>query len=267
MLGAGLIWLGGCTSKDTGSTPPAPSPGKSGGSKKTSAAKVAGYATLKGKVTYNGEPADMKVAKIKPTKDADKCPAEIDGAGWYVKDASTKGVRYAVVFLKAPSGMKMPKDEDGKVKAAAPLVELRQPKCQFEPRVLSMHPAQKLKAFNDSEIVHDTNLAGPKAYTKAMPPGSTLELDPDTSNSEPYKVACGIHTGMMVGYVWRFDHPWSATSDEAGAFEIKMVPVLESGALDVWVWHEMLPENQMKKVGSITVKDGETQTLDIAIPK
>ena len=267
VLGLGLIWLSGCTSKDAGSSTPAPAPSGKGGEKRKPA-KIAGYATLKGKVTYNGDAAAMKVAKIKPTKDPDKCPAEIDGAGWYVKDASTKGIRYVVVFLKAPSNLRMPKDDENKNKPATPFVELRQPECQFEPRVQVMHPAQKLKAFNDSDIQHDTKLDGPnRSYGRTMPPRSELEVDPDSSNSDPYKLSCNIHTGMMHGYIWKFEHPWAAVTDKTGNYEIKNVPLLESGALDVWVWHEMLPDNQMKKVAPISAKDGDTQTLDIGLPK
>jgi hypothetical protein len=267
VLAVGLVWLSGCTSKDTGGSTSGP---PSGGSSKKgkgggSAAKPSGYATLKGTVTYNGPAAAMKVNKMKPTKDADKCPAELDEEGWYVKEG-TKNVRYAVVFLKSSSSVKMPKYDEEKNKPASPVVEIRQPKCQFEPRVQVMHPAQRLKAFNDSDIQHDTNLSGPNSYGKTMPPKTDYEFDPEPADTEPYKLSCNIHQGMMAGYIWKFKHPWAATSDPDGKYEIKGVPVFDSGALDVWVWHEMLPD-KMKKVGSVSAKDGETATLDIAIPE
>jgi hypothetical protein len=270
VLAVSLLALGGCGKKDegggkaSGDGKGASGPGKKGGAAE---AKVTGHATaVKGKVTYAGPADKMVINKIKPSKDADKCPADLEVEGWYVKDPAAKGIRYAVVFLKAPSGTRMPKD-DGKNKPSSPVVELKQPKCMFEPRVQVLHPDQKLKAFNDSTIVHDTNLGGPNEYKKTMPPGETYEFSPDPSNNEPYKLSCGIHAGMMSGYVWKFDHPWAAVTDENGNFEIKNVPVLEGSPLEIWVWHEMLPDNKMKKVGVVEAKAGETATKDFTIPE
>jgi plastocyanin len=280
LMAVGLLTLSGCGG---GTTPPAAGTGagkgggagKSGGaSGKAEAAAVSGYAaSLKGKVTYNGDDKPGP-KKLTPSKDQDKCPAQVDAEGWYVNPES-KALQYAVVFLKAPAGVKMPKFGPNTEKPAAgqEVLQVAQPHCQFEPRVLVMHPGQKLRFINDSDppIAHDTSVKG-VVWThgpETLPPGGkTKDLNPDASDKNPYKVSCNIHTGSMSGYIWRPTHPWMAVTDKDGNYELKDVPVLEGDKkMEIWVWHEMLPGDQTMKIGEVDVKANEPGTKDFAMPK
>jgi hypothetical protein len=61
----------------------------------------------------------------------------------------------------------------------------------------------------------------------------------------------------MSAHITVFDHPYFATSDKAGRFEIKDVP---AGAHTVKVRHPVLGELQQ----TITVKAGVTTTVAFA---
>jgi hypothetical protein len=265
-MALGLV-LSGCGKKDEGGGKTGGGDGTGTAKKALTEAKVSGYATaLKGHVTYNGPADKIGPRKLPQTKEPpDKCPSEVNGEGWYVKDPATKGLQYAVVYLRAPSGTRMPKWEEKDNQPAGPFIEIRQPKCQFEPRVQVMHPSQKLKAHNDSDISHNTSLGGPSTGNSTIPPRGAQDFDLNYSNREPTTVFCTIHTGTMSAYIWKFEHPWAAVTDENGNYEIKNVPVLDGAQLELWVWHEMM-DPKTKKIGAIDVKAGEAATKDFAIP-
>lgn len=279
LTAVGLLTLSGCGGQPsspvagTGSGKPAGGGKTAGG--KTEAAAVSGYAAaLKGKVTYNGD--DKPGAKmLAPSKDQDKCPKEVPAEGWYVNPES-KALQYAVVFLKPPAGVKMPTKfgpNTDKAPAGKEILEVAQPHCQFEPRVMVLHPGQKLRFINDSDpaIAHDSSMKGVTwSYGPETLPagGKTKDLNPDASDKNPYKVSCNIHTGSMSGYIWRPTHPWMAVTDKDGNFEIKDVPVLEGGKkMILAVWHEMLPGDGTMEIGEVDVKANEPATKDFAMPK
>lgn len=280
VLGAVTIALAGCKpeTKSGGGAQATKAPA-GGGAAGGGTAKPAGggaalevkayNASLKGRIVFNGD--GEPTIEEKPTnKPASECPASVMAAGWYTKNSSDKkGVQYAVVFIR-PVGGKLPKAPEDVAKPSKDMIEMHQPKCQFEPRVVVMGPGQKLKFHNDSEpkISHDANLSGPQSINKTLPPGESTVYDPDADNSQPYKVSCNQHSAFMSGWVWRFDHPWAAVTDADGKFEIKKVPVLGSGKLAVIIWHEMLPGDNRMQYTEVELKDGEVKDLGtIGIPK
>jgi predicted DNA-binding antitoxin AbrB/MazE fold protein len=146
-------------------------------------------------------------------------------------------------------------------------VELRQPSCQFEPRVILLPPKAKLRVWNDSDkghkpIDHDSNISGLQPVR--LKPGEDRELDVPANDREPRTVTCGIHSGFMRAYVWKFSHPYAAVSDKEGQYRIPHVLVPKDGKLELWVWHEMLGKS--KKVQDLTLKPGEEVHVDISLP-
>jgi hypothetical protein len=232
-------------------------------------------ATVKGRVTYNGDlPAPMEIKNVDKPNQAKGCPPNVMKAGWYVgKSSDGKGVRYAVVFLRAPGGMKMPRLSDEQLKApeGKKIVEISQPKCQFEPRVLVLGPDQDLKVVNNSDPPqqHDANLHGPATYNKALPAGhSFIYKNIDASDVMPYGVYCPTHSAFMNAYVWKFKHPFAAVTDDDGQFEIKNCPVPINGKLELWVWHEMLdvPGNR-KLVRALELNHAGIEEVNFSIPR
>ena len=283
LLAIGLMLQAGCKKEEakpsrvakkeaTGGTAGGAAGGASGGG--ALEAKVFN-ATIKGRVTYDGDmPAPLEIKEVDKANQDKGCPAKVMKAGWYVdKSSDKKGVRYAVLVLRPAGGMKMPKLSEDQLKppAGKDVLQVGQPKCQFEPRVIVLGPEQNVKFTNDSEPAqtHDANLSGTSGkFTKTLPPGQswTYTIEPD--DRAPYGVSCNQHSAFMSAYVWKFKHPFAAVSDDNGNFEIKNAPVPSNGKMELWVWHEMIeaPGN-MKKVKDLDLKDGGVETVDVAIPK
>lgn len=280
VAGVGLLALAGCKPETKpagggggGAATKSAGGGTSGGGTAKPASgplEVKAYnATIKGRIVYNGD-GEPTVEVKETNKPPTECPASVMARGWYTKNSSDKkGVQYAVVFIRPVSG-RLPKLPDEVAKPEKEVAEMRQPKCQFEPRVIVMGPGQKLKFHNDSDpkISHDANLSGPMSLNKTLPPGEFTIYDPEADNTQPYKVSCNQHSAFMSAWVWRFDHPFAAVTDGEGHFEIKKVPVLASGKLAVIVWHEMLPGDNRMQITEVELKDGEVKDLgSIGIPK
>jgi hypothetical protein len=276
-----LLVLSGCKDKTPTNTGPGPTQVGAG---KPKDLELAGYAkVLRGRVTYNGSGnPDELIQQMKVTKDHEVCGATVPGPGWYVKDSKDrKGIRYVVVTIRPPAGYRMPeahkemKDlpRDNKGQPVA-FQTIHQPKCQFEPRVIVLHPAQKIQVVNDDaagKVVHDTNISHSR-YTlsnPAMKPGTVKEpQDIPGDDREPGRVSCQQHTNMMSAYLWKFTHPYATVTDSEGNFELKYVPVPKEGKMVLVVWHEMLETpDKFKVVGPIEIAvDGEA-TMNIELPK
>lgn len=238
---------------------------------------VIGYGTLQGVVTYNGD-EEPRVEMIKPYKDEKKCPPQVPGRGWYVNE-KTKGVHYAVVFLRpppryrmpptSPEAVELPRDSAGEVQEEQ---LLRAPRAQFEPRVLCLHPKQKLKTVNDGLFNFEVYIVGRDYSTVYMltyedSPKHAVKVDLKPSDTQPYRVTSGIH-GWMSAYVWKMTHPNAQVTDADGKFELKDVPVLaDSQKLVLYVWHEMLPGDHFKEIGPLELETGKTNTRNFGIPK
>ncbi len=54
------------------------------------------------------------------------------------------------------------------------------------------------------------------------------------ADKQAIAVSCNIHP-WMKGWIWCFDHPYFAVTDENGHFEIKNAPV---GKFNMVVWQE-----------------------------
>ncbi len=249
----------------------------------TKAPEVAGYAkAIRGKVVWDGDgiPKVLTMPFPKDNQDAPKCPADIpvggifgEERGWFVNPGN-KGVRYTLVFLKPPKGFsmppvgdeakKLPKDKDGK---EIKVVVMGQPHCQFEPRVISLHPDQKLQFINDSEkeMAHDSKLQGPNDYQKSLAwKDKTEEIDLRGKDTEPNVVSCAKHQGIMSAFIWKMTHPYAVVTDENGEFELKDVPVLKGDQMILTVWNEALPD-KFKEIKPIDVRVGEEKVEEIKI--
>jgi hypothetical protein len=240
---------------------------------------ISGYTgTLEGRVTMNLPPEQGKPTFVAPNKDQAACPQQIPQAGWYTQDSSDKkGVCFAVVFLRPKGDGAWPAIDDGVKKllggvAGKPgkeVVDVFQPHCQFEPRVSIVLPGQMLRGHNNSDpkISHDFTLKDSKgnpAGGGTVSPGGQMDLRPKANDRAPYSVACNQHTSFMNGYVWSFSHPFAAVTDKDGKFVINNVPTLTKGALELVVWHEMLPE-ESKRLKVIDYKAGD-KTVNIQLP-
>jgi hypothetical protein len=217
---------------------------------KKTALEVKEYATIKGRVTYDGEPPDP--GKITSREDFQKhddkakceeAPEDLVGQAWKV--SADKGVADVVIWVKPPEGKYFPIPPNDK-KTWKEKPELDQPHCAFHPHVQVLYPedaeghktGQKFTVVNNSKnLNHNTKWSGgPKnsAGNQNIPPGKTIpiEFHPDRA---PVEFQCDFHKWMNA-YAWVFDHPYAAVTDKDGKYEIKNVPA--GVKLQIIAWHE-----------------------------
>jgi hypothetical protein len=223
-------------------------------------------ATLKGKVTYDGNPPVLPnlVGKFQAVpKDAPHCAkGDTEDPTWVV-DKNTKGVEYAVVFLKFASPPKYNFADTGLEKE----VVVDQPFCAFKPHVSVVDVKdQKLIVKNSAPMLHNTRIGGNPIKNpdrnENVPPGGQKTFAVKSDN-QPLKVNCDVHK-WMEGYVWAFDHPFAAVTKEDGTFEIKGIPV---GSVSVVVWHEpniFMPSRDGQKMD---LKEGANTLPEVKIKK
>jgi len=198
-------------------------------------------------------------------------PEELNDPTWVV-DADG-GLKNVVVWLAPPDRDHFfafkPDDDDLKPDGKAgwkKTATLRQPHCAYIPHVQALfshyrdakgelkETEQELEVTNESKFTHNTNLNESLGVNPALPSGVTEKLPRPRKrllNKEPIVAGCDIHPWMKA-YIWAFDHPFAAFTDEHGKFTIKNAP---AGAdLKLMVWHE--------KLEYITGEKGEAIKLD-----
>jgi len=116
-------------------------------------------------------------------------------------------------------------------------VEIDQPCCMFEPRVVGLREGQKLIVKNTAGIAHNFAInsggAGPNE-NPLIPAGGEAKVKGFVAKAIPTPYNCSIH-GWMKGYVGVFKHPYFAVTDADGKFEIKNAP---EGKFRLVIWHE-----------------------------
>jgi hypothetical protein len=299
MLGVALASMG-CGGDKTGGDKGggSPKPSASSGDNKGGAPKgersgivPTGWATLKGRVTFEGTPpavkdVDLVDAAGKPNANADYCKkGDIRNPLWMID--ATKGVKNVVVWIKPPAGkfFEIPADQQ---KPEQAVVKVDQPFCAFEPHVSILFPSfydaaskkqkstgQTFEVVNSATITHNTNWTPTNSAintgnNKMLPPKAEEKIDFKASREDRpsgedlISLKCNIHP-WMTGYVWAFDHPYAAVTKADGSYEIKNVPA--GAELDVVAWHEpdmyVLPEGKGSKQGQKleALKDKETKEL------
>lgn len=307
---AGLVALSGCgggskdktEGKGAGSGPSGTEePVKAGALEEL---KSAGVATIKGKVTYDGDPPpkvslkEKMVDQVKEKKDLDHCLKEdTDDPTWIV--GPDKGVQNVVVWIRPPKGkyFKIPEDQRKRTDA----VTMDQPFCEFKPHVVVTYPSyydpdskmqkktgQTFKVLNSAPLNHNTAYKGTNALlnpgkNEILPgkkEGKTSELvvaikpceDKEAGKEATVNFNCDIHK-WMTAIAMAFDHPWAAVTDEKGNFEIKGVPA--ECEIYVTAWHEQgankgwaLPNGAGKREGeSLKLKGGDVKELNFKVKK
>ena len=203
--------------------------------------------TVQGVVKLVGAPP--VVPPIKTTKNQDYCGASIDNPLYVVgKDGGLKNVE---VFLKGV--------EKGKANPTG-TITLMNTHCMFDPRVQGASVGQQIKIASDDPILHNThpqdNATNMTIYNIALPFKGFSVTKPLPTTPELIRVKCDAHEWMRA-WIWEFDHPYYATTDADGRFEIKDVP---PGTYTVVAWHEVMGQ----KDGSATVSAGKPVTVEFS---
>jgi plastocyanin len=226
--------------------------------------KAEGWGTLKGQITFSGEPPASKNLRDqgKAEKDPEFCAK--DGpipSERLVVDSATKGVKNVLVYIPKPSGV----NPEAKSAASQAEVEFDQEKCVFKPHVLGVMAGAKIAMKNSDPVNHniDSKLKN-NATNPNIPPGGAQPFPTQAPERTPGEVVCDIHPWMKA-YWMVIDSPYFAVTDAKGNFTIKNVP---AGTQKVVVWQESVTGGGFVTPASgqsVNVKaDGET-TLDLKI--
>jgi hypothetical protein len=249
-----------------------------------------GWATIKGKVTLDGDPPEKVI--LEDVKKHAECMAKdapeytkIDQTWLVGPDSALPNV---AIWVKAPKGQyfKLKKEQTdlkGKV------VKLEQPHCAFEPHVLALFPSyydgeeqkstgQKFEVVNNAKFPHNTLIEGDAlknpTWNSGQIPGDkneVKEVPARKPQDTPLNVKCDIHSWMRAK-IWVFDNPYHAVTGKDGTFEIKNVPA--GVKLHIVAWHEggpqewRLPEMNPSAEGmELTLKDGQTKELNFKVKR
>ncbi|MFI5343086.1 MAG: carboxypeptidase regulatory-like domain-containing protein [Chlamydiales bacterium] len=121
-------------------------------------------------------------------------------------------------------------------------------KCQFIPRIQAGMIGDLYELKNSDPIIHNTlfHLENDDdiIISVALPPFVNPIKRPIMANEGIIHVKCNAHPFMHAN-ILVFKHPYFATTDENGSFEISNIP---PGHYKVKIWHETLPvqESELK---------------------
>ncbi len=207
-----------------------------------SPAKAQGWGTIKGQVVFAGDKVPEN-PEAKVDKDTAHCLSKGPiRTNELVVNPKNKGVRWALVWITSPG----PADASS-AKFVPPIhpslanppktVEIDQPCCIFEPRVIGLQKGQTLVLKNSAPIPHNfkiDSVGGGPVANPLIPAGGQATLEGFVPKLLPTMYTCSIHS-WMKGWIGTFAHPYFVVTDADGNFEIKNAP---AGNFRLMVWHE-----------------------------
>jgi hypothetical protein len=207
----------------------------------SSAVEGQGWGTVKGQIVFGGDKIpDNPPANVDKDKDACLSKGPILKNDLIV-NKKNKGIRWALVWLTDENDAKSTKEipTHPSLKKIAPKVEIDQPCCEFEPRVMGIQEGQDLVIKNSMSIAHNTymngGLLGPNINPLIPAKGDyVVAKEKLKARYMPLLYTCSIH-GWMRGYLGIFKHPYFVVTDADGNFTLKNAP---AGKYRLMVWHE-----------------------------
>jgi hypothetical protein len=181
--------------------------------------------TITGDVTFVDSAPTLTPVKV--TKDQDYCGETLPNET-YLVDANG-GLKNVVVFLEATQ-LAVPVDPQK-------LNIIENTGCRYAPRILAMQKGERLRVRNNDPKLHipHSYLNEKTVFMLSLPFKNTiLDATQKIRDAGILKLVCDTHA-WMLGYVYVFDHPFFAVTDDRGAFSIPNVP---AGTYTLKAWHE-----------------------------
>ena len=200
---------------------------------------------IEGTVSFTGTAPALPA--IKTTKNQDYCGVSIVNPIYVVgKGGALANVE---VYIKEIG--------KGKARPTTP-VSLINRHCMFSPRVQGACVGQQVKISSEDPILHNTHpqVASTNAtlYNVALPFKGFSVTKALAPEAELLRIKCDAHEWMRA-WIVELDHPYFATTNESGKFEISDVP---AGTYEIVAWHEALGE----KTAKVTVAAGAPTKTD-----
>ena len=203
--------------------------GEAGASEATVATGT-GWATLKGRFVYDGEPPAME--PYNANKDEETCT--INGQAplqeTLLVDSGNKGIANVAIYIRNASRVhESAQPQDGSV-------VFDQKTCVFLTHLLPVTIGQTIELKNSDPVGHNTNIASNKnSFNQTIPANESVGYTPQKEEAVPVNVVCSIHPWMSSYMLIRSNGYYAVTAPD-GSFEIANVPAGEE--LEFQVWHE-----------------------------
>jgi hypothetical protein len=180
--------------------------------------------SVRGEVNFSGTPPWLQTVPV--TKDQDYCGQHIPNES-YIFDPRG-GFKNAVVFIDHPSN---------RPERSARENVLDSYECRFVPHVLAMMMGERLIIKNSDPKLHMVHsyLEQRTVFNISLPfRGQRINMTHKIRKPGVLQVNCDTHAWMR-GYIYVFDHPFFALTNELGAFSI---PNIAGGKYILKAWHE-----------------------------
>ncbi len=199
----------------------------------TNAVLAADWATLRGRIVYDGPPPTPK--RIQVDKDVEVCGKYELFDESLIVNRENHGIRDVVVRLVLGRGDTIDIHESYQDQEQGEVL-LDNKCCRFEPHMTLMRSTQKLVLHNSDPKGDSVKIDTMKnnAINITLPTGSTHVQEFPHAERMPARVSCSIHP-WELGWLIISDHPYTAVTDEDGNFEIKNVP---AGKRSFMFWQE-----------------------------
>jgi hypothetical protein len=253
-------------------------------------AKATGWATIKGKVTYDGTaPARVKNAELFNNTDCAKVAGkatedENSEQLWLV--TSDGEVENVAVWIEPEAGKYFDIDDKEKDRTGKSVV-VDQPHCAYVPHVITVFPSyydpkstqtkdarrqkktgEKLIYKNSAGFNHNVRVSAQETISpqdRNLTHGNEAEILVQPM-PKPINVACSVHN-FMNGKILAFEHPYAAVTGKDGTFAFK-AKVPAGVPLKIMAYHEALDKFSPDGFAEpITLKDGETKEVNFKIKK
>jgi len=200
--------------------------------------------SIEGTVEFVGAtvPADPMLTLTSETK---YCGNSLPAKKYLIKDRRIENVVVSLVGIKA--GKPIPRDS----------VTIANLKCEFVPHVTVNFKGNKIIMKTEDPVFHTfdvhVSIGGKELYHVALPEkGSSVTKT--LPKAGLLALSCYVHPWQHA-YVYVFDHPYAAVTDEQGRFSIKDIP---PGTYAVEAWHETLGT---KKNVDVEIESGKTTSI------
>lgn len=211
-------------------------------------AEVTGGATLMGHVRLAGEVQPLPPQPV--FKHVETCGAHVADERLVV--AADGGVRDVVLSLEGIARGK-------RIDRTQP-VRLDNKLCAFVPHVVVGTVGQELEMHNNDPFLHDAHALLPNGETffnVGLPKGKTVRKP--IAYAGLIAINCNVRHTWMHAYLFAADHPYLTVTGADGAYRITDIP---AGTYTLKYWQELLGIQTQ----SVTLKPGETRTLDLVLP-
>ncbi len=141
-------------------------------------------------------------------------------------------------------------------------VVLNQKGCHYEPHVFGVMAGQDLIVRNSDNTAHNIN-TNPKnndGFNKGQPKKGMEFTESFDTPEMMVRIKCDVHSWMSA-YCAVMEHPFFATTDENGNFEITGLP---NGTYVLATWAERFKKGQEM---TVTISGGETQEVEFVFKK